>query len=404
MPKGANDDPIVKSAPRVDEPSTGRIEIGVDKGRAVRNRPENPGRYWDSYFKTNDKSADDLWEIVYLLRSEKKLDHVEAALRAYLIHRTKNAEPWMYEMLAVTIEMRKGPAAEVKTLLGYAAYQAKQGKNPTHLVSVADLLLLRGITEKIGPPGNQTDVGELLDAAAELVPHRPQPAMMLIKLAVKTKDAKRMESSLERLLSLGWAGWDDEVRADARKQAMALIKTLREEGKDSEGSELLSKLPAIESRDVYAKLTWVGEADIDLIVDEPLGATAKYLTPRTVFGGSLVKNGYGNHPEEVYVCPRGFSGDYTFRFDTIFTNPAKPVTKATLEVITHEGTADEKRVVKVVDLAKPEPLVIHLEGGRRTKVLPLLIVPRAMPGTPAANAAAKAKAADPKAAVPKAKP
>ena len=54
---------------------------------------------------------------------------------------------------------------------------------------------------------------------------------------------------------------------------------------------------------MFVRLTWDGDADFDLIVDEPLGATASYQTPRTVFGGSMIKNGYGSHPEEVYVCP-----------------------------------------------------------------------------------------------------
>ena len=286
---------MVKSATRADELK------GKPKGD--RTKPEDPNRYWNDFYKKHDDSAADLWGTIYLLRQEKKLDHVEAALRAYLVNRTKSAEPWMYEMLALSIELRKGSPAEVKTLLGYAAYQAKQGKNPNYLVSVADLLLTRNILDKVGPPGNQTDAGELLDLAADLVPHRPQPSALSINLALKAKDPKRMEKSLESLLSLGWAGMDDQMRADARKQAMTLIKTLREEGRDDEGSDLQSKLPAIESRDVHARLTWVGEADLDLSVREPLGATAKFQTPRTVFGGSIIKNGYGNHPEEVYVCP-----------------------------------------------------------------------------------------------------
>ena len=70
---------------------------------------------------------------------------------------------------------------------------------------------------------------------------------------------------------------------------------------------------------------------------------AQFSTPRTVFGGSIIKNGYGNHPEEVYVCPRGFDGDYTVRIATIYTNPEKPPTRLTLETITHEGTPEETK-------------------------------------------------------------
>ena len=103
-----------------------------------------------------------------------------------------------------------------------------------------------------------------------------------------------------------------------------------------EADTLLAKLAQAEARDLFIRLTWDGDADYDLAVEEPLGATASYQTPRTVFGGSLVKNGYGSHPEEVYVCPRGFDGDYKVRITTIYTNPSKPVTHLTLETIAHE--------------------------------------------------------------------
>ena len=44
--------------------------------------------------------------------------------------------------------------------------------------------------------------------------------------------------------------------------------------------------------------------------------------PRTVFGGALIKNGYGIHPEEIYVCPRGFNGKYTIRVSNIWADPS----------------------------------------------------------------------------------
>ena len=35
----------------------------------------------------------------------------------------------------------------------------------------------------------------------------------------------------------------------------------------------------------------------------------------------------GKHPEEVYVCPRGFDGDYTIRIDSIYNNEKKPASR-----------------------------------------------------------------------------
>jgi hypothetical protein len=193
-----------------------------------------------------------------------------------------------------------------------------------------------------------------------------------------------MGVAVERLLGLGWPGRDEYFRIEAANQVETLEKTLREDNRVKEADALRSKLAAAEARDVYLRLTWDGDADYDLAVDEPLGATASYQTPRTVFGGSVVKNGYGSHPEEVYVCPRAFDGDYTVRISTIWADPAKPVTRLTLESITHEGTHQEKKQTYELNPDKPnKPIVVHVAGGRRKTVLPFVDQFAALVSSPA---------------------
>jgi hypothetical protein len=320
-----------------------------------------------NYFRTKDPKKtepDRLREIVRLLNLNGKTRDVHAALRGYLSNHPNDAEPWMYEALALAIEMNQGSPADVKTALNYAADLAQRSHNPNYLVSVADKLLLKGYYER---------VGALLDEAAAKLAHRAEPLVMSINLAQKTKDPRRIAESIERLLALGWPGQDDYFRTESRNQADLLAKSLREEGRGGEADALLAKVTNSEARDLYVRLTWDGDADFDLAVKEPLGATASYQTPRTVFGGSVIKNGYGSHPEEVYVCPRAFDGDYEIRIDTIYTNPSKPVTRLTLETITHEGTDHEQK--QVTNLAPDrlyKPGVVHLSGGRRKTVLPYI--------------------------------
>ena len=191
---------------------------------------------------------------------------------------------------------------------------AQRSHNPNDLVRAADQLFLRGYLDR---------VGALLDEATKKVPHNYFPLVMSINLAQKTHDANRMGDAIERLLSLGWPGNDEYLRRESHNQADRLASTLREEGRGAEADALLARLPAAEARDVFIRLSWDGDADYDLIVQEPLGAVAQVATPRTVFGGSIIKNGYGQHPEEVYVCPRGFDGDYTVRIASIYSDPKK---------------------------------------------------------------------------------
>ncbi len=324
----------------------------------------------------------------------KSYGHAEAALKGYLRYHGKQAEPWMYVWLVKSIEARKGSDAEVKTAIGFAALLAKRTRNPTDLIRVADMMVIRNFYGTVGDPKFETNIGELVDMAAEKVPTNAYPPMMSVNLAGKSKDPKRMADAAERLLSLGWAGIDDQMRKDVAEQVDLLVKALKEDGRTEEADALTARLAGSQARDVYVKLTWVGEADIDLAVDEPLGATARFQNPRTVFGGAIIKNGFGRHPEEVYVCPRGFDGDYTIHVETIFNDPDKPVAEAKLVIITHEGTqADERRREVAVNLAKPTPVVVKLTGGRRKEVLPFMAPPEAPALTKKEKEKAKPKTA-----------
>ena len=325
----------------------------------------SPEDFWKSYYETREESTEVLRQKLGVLNANKKFRDVKSILFGFLKAHPNQAEPWMYEALALAIKLNGGDEKDIHESLDFATDLALQSKNPNPIVSVADQLLVIGYLDR---------VGELLDAAIEQIPHRGEPLLMSMKLARKLKDPKRMGDSIERLLSLGWPLVDDAVRRDARKQAEQLAKVLSEEGRETEGEALLARLPEIEARDLFIRLTWIGDADLDLAIDEPLGATARYQTPRTVFGGSIVKNGYGTHPEEVYVCPRGFDGEYVIKIDTIYNNPAKPAAVARLEIIEHEGTAEEHKEVKTIKVGKTtaEPIKITLKGGRRKKVLPFV--------------------------------
>ena len=94
-------------------------------------------------------------------------------------------------------------------------------------------------------------VGPLLDEVITKVPHRAEPSMMSMNLATKMKDPERMATSVDRLLALGWPGFDDKIRGDAHKTVDAMVKTLREEGRNAEAETLTNRMTESESRDLY---------------------------------------------------------------------------------------------------------------------------------------------------------
>jgi hypothetical protein len=336
-------------------------------------------KHWNDHFQKHNEVPGDVLLQVTLLRNENKTLDIEALLRGYLTQRVKNSEAWMYEMLAATIEDRKGPREEIRTYLGYAAFRATQQGIPTTLLSTTAMLVKTGIFDKVGPPGHETTVGEMLDDLIKKIPHRFEPLSLSVELANRTKDPKRMADTMEALLSLGWPGIDEPARKEATRQVDNMARTLREDGRSAEADSLLARFRESKTRDLYIALRWEGVDDIDLIVDESLGATCQLVkNPRSILGGAIVTNGYGKHPEEIYVCPRAFDGKYTIRVDPVF-QPDNPAKEATLEVITHEGTPDEKVQTFKIDLTKPQPVVIELKGGRRKEAMPFVAPPRQQP-------------------------
>ncbi|QDV33361.1 hypothetical protein [Tautonia plasticadhaerens] len=309
---------------------------------------------------------------------------VEAALRGYLQAPGSVKEPWMYELLAVAFEYNLAEPQFVRQALGVSAILASRPGDqgfPENLLTVVDLMAARDIfVIEVDLGGGKTQVvrvAELLDLAAERLPHRPEPHVKSLDLAERTLDPERMARAVEGLFSLGWPGVDEAWRSEARLRALALADRLREAGRAPEAEALVDRVEAAEPRDLYARLTWDGYGDLDLAVDEPLGATAEFRTPRTVFGGALVKNGRGSEAEEIYVCPRGFDGEYTFRVLPVVSDPERPITSATLEVITHEGGDREQVRTIAIDPASPEPVAVTLEGGRRTEAMPF-VMPKVM--------------------------
>lgn len=314
------------------------------------------------------------------LRGLKDFPGIEKALRAYLKYHQKHAAPWMLSELGVAMEINQKAAGAtqdpdaIKLAYGRCAGLAMKNNEPIALIAAADVLLAHkyyeiDVPEGVGGPG-KVRLGDLLDQAIKLSPHRWQPILMSLALAEQIKDPKRMADSAETLLSLGWPEVDGTWRVEVPRRVTALAKTLEADGRAAEAKSLLDRLPGLEARDVVIRLTWKKEAILDLEVDEPLGATAGPMLRRTVFGGALVKTGKTKDPETVYICPRGFSGDYVARVKVFYNNDKNPVRIATLELITHEGTPEEKVVTKTISLDKPQEVKITLDKGRRTKVLP----------------------------------
>ena len=326
---------------------------------------------YDQHYRTHDVSPAQLLYDVRFLRQLNRMGEVEQAIAAYLKYHGNRAESWMYSLLAVTYEVNNRSSVSVKTALGWAGFLARKQADPFTLIQVADMLILRDLSE-IPLPNKQAPIrtGELLDLAFEKAPYRYEPILLSMLLAEKTTDPIRMGKAAENLFSLGWPGYDEFWRSETRKRVEAMATKLQSEGKTEAANTLREKMQESEPRDLFLRLSWKGNAGLELNVSEPLGATATVAEPRTVFGGAIVKAGRGKHAESEYVCPFAFDGTYEVRVDVLYNDEKDPAREVVLDVFTHEGSENEEHQTLNVELKSSSPIKLSLQGGRRTKVLP----------------------------------
>jgi hypothetical protein len=120
-------------------------------------------------------------------------------------------------------------------------------------------------------------------------------------------------------------------------------------------------------------VTWTGNADIDVIVEEPAGTVVSQRQPRSTSGGvhlGDVSAADGKSTtkgfSEAYVCPEGFAGDYRVLIKTIWGRPTSG--KVTVDVYTHYGSQKQTLVNDQIRIDEKNAVVeFKLDRGRRTE-------------------------------------
>ena len=320
-----------------------------------------PAAGWRKYFAEHSPGLSPVRKLVLKLHDEKRYPEVIAVIEAALLN--GQTQPWMYEVLASTMKAAGRPDRDIqRVLLSAVDFSA---------TDIPDILFAAAYMTRFGQDQRAL---ELYREAARFAPQRPEPYVLGLKLARSAKDVEAVAWAASGILTQAW-GKDyvqlhrqaDEAAAEAegwlqKSPDAAKLKTLRE------------RLAAARQRDLVVKLTWNGDADLDLIVEEPLGSVCSFETPYSQGGGILAHDGQGPKPEnayELYVCPQGATGKYRL---TVRVLSGKVVAKQALLTITrHQGTPQEAKTTAAVPLTGQDTTVtLQLENGRRTELLPAL--------------------------------
>jgi len=317
-----------------------------------------PQVFWDRHFANSpDQSPATVRQAVRDLMHAKKFDHVIALVQAALRHH--QPEPWMYEAMALAMQAAGSPADQVERAVLSAIDFAD---NPLDMMYIALYLDQIGLEKR---------ALQIYRQVSEMVPLRHEPYMHGLKIAQRLDDLDGIKWACAGILGQAWSEEKKDVWLAGLGAAHDTLKRLRVENRSTEAEEFQAALDQAVIRDVVVEVSWTGDADVDLMVEEPSGTVCSFRNPRTTAGGVMLGDTYshlGHNPadgfRETYVCPKAFSGPYRMLLRCVWGD----VTAGKVAVTIRTGVWDEgQRMEKqMVALKNGEAVVqFDLDGGRR---------------------------------------
>lgn len=311
---------------------------------------------WDPLFAEGVVSAKDVREAVRRLVAAQKFEHVTALIQAALRH--NQPQPWMYEGLALALEAQGGSQEEIERALMSAADFAS---DPMDFLVLGIQLERHGLDQR---------ALALYRQVAQLMPEWPEPYVAGLRLAQKINDREALQWATVGVLSQVFPQKHQDVWLNALRTAKALLDDLKLAAPE-EAKRYEQALNEAVARDCVIEVSWVGDADLDLLVEEPGGTLCSLRNPRTTSGGVLLgdtssqsgrsaADGY----TEYYVCPRGFSGTYRALIRRVWGNVVGGKVKVTVHI--HLLTDKAQTLTKTVPLQGDEAYIqFELADGRR---------------------------------------
>ena len=119
------------------------------------------------------------------------------------------------------------------------------------------------------------------------------------------------------------------------------------------------------------KVSWTGDADIDLSIEEPGGTVCSHSQPRTTGGGTLLGDAFPIEGKatpdglsESYICPEGFPGQYRVRIRKISGDVVAGRVTVDAYINYHsEGEKHQRQRIEVFD-DEDALVVFELPNGR----------------------------------------
>jgi hypothetical protein len=322
---------------------------------------ESAAQAWDRHFASHREDAAAVRQTARELMNEEDFEGVVALIQGALRH--SQPQPWMFEGLGIAMQASHYPSTEIERALMSAVDFSGSAED---IMYVALYMSRIGLDER---------ALQLFRDVAQANPTRPEPYVQGLAISQRLDDLDSIRWACVGILRQAWPQEHRLIEKNALLVAEATLKRLRNEDRTAEARQFNEDLGQALVRDCIVKITWTGNADVDLLIEEPAGSVCSFRTPRTTSGGVLLADSYSdlgnNSPEgfsETYVCPEGFSGQYRILLKRVWGKVTAG--KVTVDVYTNYGTDQQKKLRKQVELGTEDALgTFILADGRRTEPL-----------------------------------
>ena len=307
---------------------------------------------WNKYFKKLDKATPEelaasqayVRETVRKMREKKDFAGIIALIEAAL--RNQQAQTWMYETLAISMVMDKRPADDVERAMTSAIEFCE---NPNQLLLIAYYI------ENLGFPERAL---ALYKELGNMFPDSPEPYVYAMKLARRpdVDNVEMLKWATLGMLRLDVAEDREADWNDALLNAKAIVDRLEKEGKADDAKQFASDMDLAQQRDCKIVVSWTGDADIDLFVEEPNGSICSKMNRRSAGGGFLVKDGFtsqkdkngANKASETYICSQGFPGTYKLLAKLMWGEVTG--NKAIVDITIHYRSGEQKQIKRALEI------------------------------------------------------
>ncbi|HEX3600008.1 MAG TPA: hypothetical protein VHU84_07680 [Lacipirellulaceae bacterium] len=327
-------------------------------GAIAVDETKNPADFWNAYFAEHRADPASVRETARQLMAKKQLDQVIALINAAL--RNGQPQPWMYESLGIAMELKGSSKSDIERAIMSAA---DFSTSANELMYVAQYLSRLGLDRR---------AMLVCEQVVKIEPLRSEAYILGLRSAQQADDAAGIRWATVGILSQAWPTNMAEIELTASRVAKATLERLATEGRTAERDAFLKELQEAVIRDCVVRVSWTGNADVDISVEEPSGSVCSASDPRTIGGGVQLGDGYSSKDKpdegasEVYVCPKAFAGSYRVQIHRVWGEVAAG--KVTVDVYTHLRSGDmqhERQQLEVND--KDAMVLFDLNHGRRSE-------------------------------------